>query len=87
MVKKKIENCNINIRIFGTGNINIQGGNSRAICQRAYNEIRAILEENKYKFLYLPDNPPLLSFEDILSPLSSKFDENLNELSANQELN
>ncbi len=67
MVKKNIDDCNVNIRIFGTGNINIQGSKSRVTAEKAYNELCTIIKENKSKILYLPDNPPMINFDEIIS--------------------
>lgn len=65
MVKKTIQDREINFRIFGTGIINIQGGNSREISEIARDKICKSINE---VFLYEPDRPPLISWKLALKP-------------------
>jgi hypothetical protein len=67
MVKKKIVDTDINFRIFGTGIVNIQGGNSYEISSAARIKICSIISE---KFLYDPNKPPMRSWKTLLEPLS-----------------
>ena len=64
MISKKKDNRSINLRIFGPGTINIQGSNSRELANNIYIDLCRIFEENKDRFCYNPEIPPMINFMD-----------------------
>ncbi len=66
IVEKKKEGVSITVRIFSTGTINIQGGNSRELAEAVYKDFVKIFLELQNHILFLPDKPPMIPFEDFL---------------------
>jgi len=65
IVTKKVNSQNISIRIFGTNCINIQGARDVETVKIVYEDLKETFREN-LDLLYLKDNPPLLSYKEIL---------------------
>jgi len=66
ILEKKKDGASVTVRIFSTGTINIQGGNSRIVAEKVYEDLIRIFHELSDQILILPDKPPLVDYETFL---------------------